>query len=115
MKCKENFRSCHCGERLECEVYQDSLVLEFGGDRIRARYSSTDHTAPSPVKSEWRLEEGFKVEQFQLRFSLKTGLELELKDWLSSAVFMKRSEKISLKASTQAFTVERHPGNYLII
>ena len=115
MKCKENFRDCECGKRLECEVYQDNLVLEFGGDRLTAQYSITDYTSSSskPEKYQSSLEEKFGLEHFQLRFSLKTGLMLEMKNWLSSPVFLKRTEDISLKVSNEVFTVEKHPGNFL--
>ena len=112
LKCKENFRDCLCGERLECQVYQDNLVLEFGGDHLTAQYSITDHTTSSsqPEKYQSSLEEKFGLEHFQLRFSLKTGLKLEMKNWLSSPVFLKRREDVSLKVSTEVFTVEKHPG-----
>ena len=116
MKCQENFRDCRCGERLECEVYQDNLVLEFGGDRLAAEYSVTDYTASSssqPEKYQSSLEEKFSLEHFQLRFSLKTGLMLEMKNWLSSPVFLKRTEDISVKVSNEVFTVEKHPGKFL--
>lgn len=113
LKCRENFRDCRCGERLECEVYQDNLVLEFGGDSLTAQYSVTDQTASSqPEKCQSSLVEKFGLEHFQLRFSLKTGLMLEMKNWLSSPVFLKKTEKdISLKVSNDVFTVEKHPGN----
>jgi len=116
LKCKENFRDCRCGERLECEVYQDNLVLEFGGDHLTAEYSISDHTAPSqPSKDHSSLEEKFGLEHFQLRFSLKTGLKLEMKNWLSSPVFLKRTEGTSLKVSTEVLTVEKHPGDSTMI
>ena len=112
LKCRENFRDCRCGERLECEVSGDNLVLEFGGDSLTAQYSITDYTTSSqPEKYQSSLEEQFGLEHFQLRFSLKTGLMLEMKNWLSSPVFLRRTEEnVSLKVSNEVFTVEKHPG-----
>ena len=111
LKCRDNFRDCHCGDRLECLVEGDRLVLQFGGTSLAARYSATDNTASAaPQQSEWRLDEKFEVEQFQLRFSLKAGLELEMKNWLSSPVFLKDIEQYSVKASDDSFIVEKHPG-----
>ena len=93
-------------------MYQDNLVLEFGGDRLTAQYTITDYTASSqPEKNHSTLEEKFCLEHFQLRFSLKTGLKLEMKNWLSSPVFLKRTEESRLKVSTEVFTVEKHPGS----
>ena len=99
---------------MECEVEQDRLVLQFGGTSLAARYSTTDNPAPSSPQAEWRLEERFEVEQFQLKFSLKAGLELEMKNWLSSPVFLKETEQSSLKASTESLTVEKHPGRTVV-
>ena len=116
MKCKENFRPCQCGDWLECEVEQDNLVLQFGGTSLGARYSTTDLTASSsPQESVLEVEEKFGLEQFQLRFSLKAGLELEMKNWLSSPVFVQKSDKNCLKATTEKFAVERHPGDPITI
>ena len=116
MKCKENFRPCQCGDWLECEVVQDNLVLQFGGTSLGARYSTTDLTASSsPQESVLEVEEKFGLEQFQLRFSLKAGLELEMKNWLSSPVFVQKSDKNCLKATTEKFAVERHPGDPITI
>ena len=39
-KCEENFRDCHCGEKLQCQVIGDHLILEFGGTELVAEYWS---------------------------------------------------------------------------
>ena len=39
-KCTENFRECKCGEKLQCQVMGDFLILEFGGTELVAEYWS---------------------------------------------------------------------------
>ena len=39
-KCVENFRECKCGEKLQCQVMEDFLILEFGGTELVAEYWS---------------------------------------------------------------------------
>ena len=39
-KCEENFRSCSCGDKLQCQVSENCLILEFGGNNFSGLYKS---------------------------------------------------------------------------
>ena len=100
-KCAENFRDCHCGDSVMCQVIGNSLYLDFGGRTFVGRYKVDD--------SEETVTVPFNIEQDQLKFNLKTGLELETKDWLSSPETIQMIMKT--KITYQDYIIEKSPGD----
>ena len=127
-KCAENFRECKCGEKLQCQVMGDFLILEFGGTELVAEYWSkrvengwknSEESRSSTIKrlvtiSFTQLKRydktRFDIEQHQLKFNLQNGLSLETSDWLSTAVFL-NSESCKRKLiKYEDYTVTLHPA-----
>ena len=127
-KCAENFRECKCGEKLQCQVMGDFLILEFGGSELVAEYLSkrvengwkdSEESRSSTIKRLVTilfiqlnnvLEIRFDIEQHQLKFNLQNGLSLETSDWLSTAVFL-NSESCKRKLiKYEDYTVSLHPA-----
>ena len=50
-KCAENFRECTCGDKLQCQVVGDNLILESGGEEFEGEYRS------KRVEAGWRVSE----------------------------------------------------------
>lgn len=108
-KCVENFRECHCKEKLDCDVSGNSLVVDFGGNSFYGEYVTNSRAVSIERKQ-------FDIEQFQLNFHLKLDLELEISNWLCTPVFMKKKPN-KLKLEFDSMTIERHPADptYLMI
>ena len=108
-KCSQNFRECDCKEKLDCAVSGNSLVVDFGGDSFYGEYVTNSRDVHIERKK-------FDAEQFQLNFHLKLDLKLEISNWLSTPVFIKKKPP-KLKLEFDSMTIERHPADptYLLI
>jgi len=107
--CVKNFRECVCKEKLECDMSGNSLVVDFGGDNFYGEYV----VGRDGVNIERRK---FDMEQFQLSFHLKLDLKLEVSNWLSTPVFIKK-KPLKHKIEFDSLTIEKHPADptYLIL
>jgi len=108
-KCVENFRECHCKEKLDCDLSGNSLVVDFGGNSFYGEYVTNSRAVSIERKQ-------FDIEQFQLNFHLKLDLKLEISNWLCTPVFIKKKPN-KLKLEFDSMTIERHPADptYLMI
>jgi len=108
-KCVENFRECHCKEKLDCDMSGNSLVVDFGGNSFYGEYVTNNRAVSIERKQ-------FDIEQFQLNFHLKLDLKLEISNWLCTPVFIKKKPN-KLKLEFDSMTIERHPADptYLMI
>ena len=105
-KCEENFRNCTCGDKLQCQVSENCLILEFGGDKFSGLYKSK-----SLEEGGRRVEKSFPIFEHQLRFHLKEELKMESSDWLTSIVFIKTDNRMRLSVNYKMYTITRHPAD----
>jgi len=105
-KCEENFRSCSCGEKLQCQVSESCLILEFGGNNFSGLYKSKSFPGGS-----LKVEKSFPIFEHQLRFHLKDDLKMESSDWLTSIVFIKTDNRMRLSVNYKIYTITRHPAD----
>lgn len=106
LNCVQNFRDCHCKEKLQCAVSGNSLVVEFGGNFYMGQYRDNREA----------VRHRFEVEQFQVSLDLKLDLRLETNTWLSTPVVVK--ERLAKrKQEFEGLTVEVSPGDptYLLV
>ena len=101
-KCKENFRDCKCGGRINCQVIGNNLYLEFGGKQFEGRYTLASEFSDNVCVP-------FPVEQDQIKFNLKCGLELETKDWLTTPEIIQM--KMKTKIMYEDYIIEKSPGH----
>lgn len=110
-KCKENFRECHCLEKLQCAMNGNQVTLEFGGTSFLGLKREGEGPGALRVPSQ-AVSHHFDTPQFQLSLHLKLGLELELSTWLSSPVFIqgKKGKEDKLRVETGDWIVEETEG-----
>lgn len=105
-KCAQNYRDCHCKEKLQCQVSGTRVVVEFGGSLLIGRYEG-------PPKGGEVVEHRFETDQFQVSLNMKQDLAVESSNWLNTPVFMEKQQERTLSVQEGDLLVERSPSDTL--